>query len=174
MEDEEISLDLEDGEWPFEYVDHDRVIVRAIVFDGEGYFYFVRAVRDDIFGKCTIIETSGGGVEAGEALTAAIKRELHEELGAEVEIVARIGVVRDFYNLIHRRNLTTYFLCRARSFGEKKLTEDEKTCFHLSTLRLTPEEAAAEYERGRAFALGRLIANRELPILKRAAELLNK
>ena len=168
------SLDLEDREWPFEYTDHDRAIVRGIVFDDEGYLYFVRAVRDDIFGKCTLIETSGGGVEAGEALEEALIRELREELGIEVEIAQKIGVVRDFYNLIHRRNLTTYFLCRALSFGEKNLTEDEEKCFHLSTLRLTPEEAAAEYERGRASALGRLIANREVPILKRALKLLIK
>ena len=46
---------------------------RAIVFDDAGYFYFVRAERDDDFGRATLIETSGGGVEAGEDLDSAIK-----------------------------------------------------------------------------------------------------
>lgn len=58
----EFKLELQDSEWKFEYVDHDRQIVRAIVFDELGYFYFVRAIRNDDFGKATLIETAGGGV----------------------------------------------------------------------------------------------------------------
>ena len=73
------------------------------MFDDAGYFYFVRAERDDDFGRATLIDTSGGGVEAGEDLDSAIKHELKEELGAEVEVVCKIGVVSDYYNLIHRR-----------------------------------------------------------------------
>ena len=40
------------------------------------------------------------------------KRELKEELGADVEVVCKIGVVSDYYNLIHRHNINNYFLCR--------------------------------------------------------------
>ncbi len=89
----EIRIDLQDNEWPFEYTDHDREIVRGIVFDDAGTFYFVRARRNDEFGKATLIETSGGGVECGEDLLSAIRRELKEELGAEVEVLCRIGIV---------------------------------------------------------------------------------
>ena len=169
----ELYLELRDTEWPFTYTDHDRQIVRAIVFDDEGWFYFVRASRDDQFGKATLIETSGGGVEQGEDLLSAIHRELREELGAEVEVVAKIGVVSDYYNLIHRHNVNHYYLCRATSFGEKHLMPDEIERFHLSTLRLTFDEAEAEYERRACTPIGRLIADRELPALKRAREILN-
>jgi 8-oxo-dGTP pyrophosphatase MutT (NUDIX family) len=168
----ELLIELQDTEWPFEYTDHDRRIVRAIVFDEEGYFYFVRAERDDDFGRATLIETSGGGVEIGEDMDSAIKRELKEELGAEVQVVCKIGVVSDYYNLIHRHNLNNYFLCKVVSFGDKHLTQDEIEDFHLSTLKLTYEEAVAEYERRRETRLGRLIANRELPILKKAREII--
>ena len=71
-----IHLELKDDQWPFTYTDHDRQIVRAIVFDDLGRFYFVRAERDDQFGRATLIETSGGGVEKGEELLAAIRRAL--------------------------------------------------------------------------------------------------
>ncbi|MCR5330307.1 MAG: NUDIX domain-containing protein [Lachnospiraceae bacterium] len=169
----ELSISLEDNEWPFEYTSHDRRIARAIVFDDEGYFYFVRAERDDDFGKATLIETAGGGAEAGEDLNEAIKRELKEELGAEVEIICKIGTVSDHYNLIHRHNINNYFLCRVVSFGEKHLMPDEIEDFHLSTLKLTFDEALAEYERRRETKLGRLVANREVPVLKRAGELLH-
>ena len=164
----EIMLELADNEWPLEYIDHDRVIARAIVFDDEGYFYFVRAERDDLFGKATLIETSGGGVECGEELNDAILRELREELGANAEVICKLGVVSDYYNLIHRHNINNFFLCRALSFGEKNLMQDEIEYFHLSTLKLTYDEAVAEYERCASTKLARVIYNREMPILKMA------
>lgn len=170
----ELHLELQDNEWPFEFTDHDRIIARAIAFDDEGYLYFVRAVRDDDFGKATLIETSGGGVEPGEDLNSAIKRELKEELGADVDIICKIGSVSDYYNLIHRHNLNNYFLCRIVSFGEKHLMQDEIENFHLSTLKLTYGEALAEYEKRKESRLGRLIANRELPVLIRANEIMQK
>ena len=163
-----------DTEWPYTYTDHDRPIVRAIVFDDAGYFYFVRVQRDDHFGKATLIETSGGGVEPGEDLIFAIRRELKEELGADVDVIEKIGVVSDYYNLIHRHNINNYYLCRVRSFGEKHLTADEIDCFHLSTLRLSYEDAVKEYGRCSDSRLGRLVAQRELPVLRRAGTILKK
>lgn len=169
----EIRIDLQDDQWPFEYTDHDRQIVRAIVFDDAGYFYFVRAERNDDFGQATLIETSGGGVENGEDLHAAIVRELQEELGAEVAVLCKIGVVSDYYNLIHRHNINHYYLCKALSFGEKHLMPDEVEQFHLSTLQLSYDQALCEYEKRAETKLGRLIANRELPILRQAKRLLD-
>ena len=169
---EQWQIHLEDHEYPQSAIDHDRLIARAIVVDDANHFYFVRANRDDEFGKATLIETSGGGVEPGEDLHTAIRRELKEELGAEVMVLCKIGVVSDYYNLIHRHNLNHYFLCRVVSFGEKHLTEDETSVFHLSTLKLEYREALAEYEKCSCTPLGRLLANREVPVLKRAKELL--
>lgn len=173
INDTEFLLKLTDKEWQFEYTDHDRSIARAVVFDDEGYFYFVRAERDDDFGKATLIETSGGGVEAGEDLSEAILRELKEELGATAQIICKIGVVSDYYNLIHRHNVNNYFLCKALSFGSNDLTKEELEDFHLSTLKLTFEEAVAEYKLRSSTKIGRLIANRELPILEKAKEILD-
>lgn len=173
MANEEIKIDLQDTEWPLEYISHDRRIARGVVFDDQGRFYFVKATRDDLFGKATHLETPGGGVEDGEELETAIRRELSEELGVEVEILCKIGVVDDYYNVIHRHNLTNYYLCRIVSFGDKHMTEDEIRIFHLSTERKTFGEAVAAYEQYRKTPIGRLIANRELPILKRAKEIID-
>lgn len=170
----ELFINIQDDQWEFDYIDHDRNVVRAIVFDEEDKFYFVRAVRDDDFGKATLIETSGGGVEENEELLDAIKRELKEELGVEVDVICKIGVVSDYYNLIHRHNINNYFLCRVKSFGDKKLTKEEMDDFHLSTLRLSYEEACKEYEYRANTKLGKLISNREVPILHRAKEILDK
>ena len=141
---EELYLELTDNEWPLTYTDHDRPIVRAILFDDKGLFHFVRAVRGDDFGESTIIETSGGGVEPAENLFEAIRRELHEELGAEVKIIGKIGVVSDYYNLIHRHNINHYYLCKAVSFGQTHLTVEEEKDMHLSTWKLPYEEAVRQ------------------------------
>ena len=169
----QIELNLIDEEWEFNGTTHDRQIVRAIVVDDEGYFYFVKVDRDDDFGRAMYIETAGGGVEAEENLEIAIHRELKEELGASVEVICKIGVVSDYYNLIKRHNINNYYLCRAISFGEKQMTEDEVLMWHLSTLKLTYSEAVAEYEKGREKPIGRIVYNRELPILIRAKEILD-
>jgi len=168
-----LQLSLKDNEWDYEYTDHDREIARAVVFDDDMNFYFVRATRDDDFGKATLIETSGGGVEAGEQLHCAILRELKEELGAQAQIVCEIGVVDDYYNLIHRHNINHYFLCKATSFGTKNLTKDEIEDFHLATLKLSYEDAVARYKEYSNTKIGRLIANRELPVLEQAKIILD-
>lgn len=174
MKNNEIKIELQDTQWKKEYIDHDRNIVRAIVYDENRMFYFVRAVRDDEFGKATLIETSGGGVENGEDLITAIQRELKEELGVSVDVVCKIGIVSDYYNLIHRHNINNYFLCKIKLFGQKNLTQDEIEKFHLSTLKMSYEEAVIEYENRKNSKLGTLIANRELPVLHRAKEMLDK
>ena len=53
------------------------------------------------------------------------------------------------------------------------MTQDEIERFHLSTLKLSYEDAVREYEKCTDSMLGRLIANRELPIVRRAKELLD-
>ncbi len=171
---EELHLTLRDTEWQDTGTDHDRLIVRAVVVDREGFCYFVRVRRNDQFGRATLIETSGGGVEPGEDLETAIRRELKEELGAEVEILRKIGVVSDHYNLIRRHNINHYFLCRVLSFGKTHMTEDEIEQFHLSTLRLTFDEALAEYRRCRDSKLGRLLFSREVPVVERAQRILSE
>ena len=170
----ELRLDLQDDQWPLDYIDHDRQIARAIVVDDEGCFYFMRVERWDEFAEGALIETSGGGVEPGEDLHTAILRELKEELGVTAEVLGKIGVVSDYYNLIHRHNINHYFLCRAISFGEKNMTQEERELFHLSTLKVTYEEALQEYETCSSTKLGKLLAAREVPVLRQARAMLDE
>lgn len=168
----DFQLELLDDQWPDRGSDHDRLIARAIAVDSEGCYWFVRVQRNDEFGNCTLIETSGGGVEEGEEPYIAVIRELREELGAEAEVICPIGVVSDYYNLIRRHNINRYYLCRIRSFTDPSRTRDEIDQFHLSNLRMTYEDAVREYERCSVSRLGKLIAARELPVLMKANEIL--
>ena len=169
---EPLFLELEDTQWPLTCTDHTREIVRAIVLDEDDFLYFVGIDRDDDFGRAVYIETAGGGVEPGEDLHTAICRELQEELGVEVQVLCKLGEVRDYYNLIHRRNINHYVLCKITAFGEPHRTKDEVERFHLSTRKMTCEEALQTYEACANTRLGKLVANRELPILRHTKEIL--
>ncbi|MDY5730910.1 MAG: NUDIX hydrolase [Eubacteriales bacterium] len=171
---EELFLELQDTQWPLDYINHDRQIARAIVIDENHQFYFIRVHRDDDFGKATLIETAGGGVEPNESVEAAIQRELHEELGAKVEILCKLGVVSDYYNKVHRHNINHYFLCKAIAFGATSMTQQEKEDFHLSTLCISYEQALQEYKTSAQYPLGKLLAQRELPVLQKAVEWLSE
>ncbi|MCK4327244.1 MAG: NUDIX domain-containing protein [Candidatus Diapherotrites archaeon] len=81
----------------------------------------------------------GGHVELGETLEHALKREIMEEVGIEIEVV-RLLKVQDFINdpSFHKKKHFVFldFLCRFVS-GEPKVDGIELTEYKW----LTPEEA---------------------------------
>lgn len=69
------------------------VKVYAPVRDGNKFIVLEKNKNGEI-----IYDISGGGVDEGEDLETAIKRELKEELNVEVEIIKELGVYNDFYH----------------------------------------------------------------------------
>lgn len=163
-----LNLRLIDDSWPNLGTNNTRNIVRAIIIDKDKNFYFVNPTRDDEFGKLNFIETSGGGVEKGETLHEALKREIKEELGFDIEIITFLGEVIDYYNLIKRKNLNHYFLVEVTSVGKTHLTKDEENYFHLQPLKISYSDALAFYAKNKDTKLGKLIYNREVPVLELA------
>ena len=102
---------LKDNQYPDNGYTHTRSIVRGIVYNDNFEIAMIYLLNDDRFGHRDYLETPGGGVERGENLQVALKRELKEELGAEVDNIEEIGRVVDYYNLIYRRNNNHYYLC---------------------------------------------------------------
>jgi 8-oxo-dGTP diphosphatase len=168
IKDKRLNLYLEDTCWaksgkPI----NDRLIVRAIVLDGDK-LVFAHIERHDAFADFGYLETSGGGVQKGEDLLTALKRELKEELGYEVEVICYLGQVIDYYNLIDRRNINNYFLVRKIKEVGNHLMEDEKNDFHLTPSKVTYEQAIASYKAINGKKIGTLLFNREVPVIRLA------
>ena len=159
-----LNLYLEDNEWEKAKSYKDREVVRAVVLENDKIL-ILQINRDDAFGNARYLETPGGGVDIGESLEGALKRELDEELGVKVEILQELGTVTDYYNKLNRRNINHYFLVKV--IGYTKI-------HHVSVgdsliegiLKLDIDDILKEYQKERTEKIIRLVYNREEPVFK--------
>ena len=90
----------------------------------DGKVLVVRRARQPALNLYTL---PGGGVEAGETLVEAVKREVREETALEVEPVALAGerevIARDQEGRVARHFVILSFACRWRA-GEVQLNEE--------------------------------------------------
>ena len=97
--------------------------VSAAIFR-DGKVLIVRRARKPALGVYTL---PGGGVEAGETLIEAVRREVREETALEIEPVALAGhreaIVRDTQGAIERHFVILCFAARWVA-GEPKLNEE--------------------------------------------------
>lgn len=156
-----------DDQYMFQGVDHVRKIVRAILLDENNNVCLEYLLDDDGFGPRDYYETPGGGIKSGETNEEAIKREIEEEVGYKCEIITPLAEVHDYYNLIKRKNINYFYLVRRTEKVEQHLEEDEK--IRISKIIWVPiDEAISLYESMQNVLVGRIVKQRELPILKLA------
>ena len=92
----------------------DRPTVKAIIFHE---------------GKMLLINNGllpGGGVETGETILDALKRELLEEIGATVENVKPIGTVVQYRDLEHKKYIVQGLTCSLTDISQTPTTQDER------------------------------------------------
>lgn len=158
---------LKDDQYPFTGVTHVREIVRAILLDENNNVCLEHILDDDGFGPRDYYETPGGGMKDNESFKEALEREIEEEVGYHIEVLAEIGEVKDYYNLIQRRNHNYYFLARRTSSCPQRLEADEIR--RIDKIIWVPiDEAISLYENMQNVLVGRIVKQRELEILKLA------
>jgi len=97
-----------------EYPDHPIAAVAGVVFDDRDRLLLVRRGKDPGKGSWGI---PGGAVELGEELKDAVRRELREETGIEVDPIDMITILdrvhRDDKGRVRFHYVLVEFLCRA-------------------------------------------------------------
>lgn len=118
-----------------------RLAVRAVVFDSEGNVAVSYAREGDYW------KISGGGVEEGESLKEALRRECREEAGVNIEIEGEIGVVIEYRDLWEQVQIS--YCYKAKVVGEKYAPEydegEQKEGF--SNYWISYEEALEKFGR---------------------------
>jgi 8-oxo-dGTP diphosphatase len=112
-----------------------RIAVNAVLFDAEGN------IALSYMEKYELYTLPGGGVESGEDLRAAVKREILEETGCECEIIGELGRIfenRSEHDFTQERS---YYM--ARVIGEKGALRptDEEIEENLAVVWVSIEQA---------------------------------
>ena len=133
----------------------------------------LKVYSNDIFGIRDCYELPGGGVQEGESFLEAFKREAVEETGYEVNNIEEIGDVIDYYNFISRENHNHYFLGHTCAFKGTHFDEYEKTM--IQKLLFVPIDEAIRLFTYEMFGpVGKLISQREKPVLELAKEMIER
>ena len=162
-----------DDQYMFKGVTHTREIVRAILIDEHNNVCIEKLKDDDGFGPRDYYETPGGGVKPGETHEQALHREIEEEVGYKCEVLEHIADVHDYYNLIGRKNHNYFYLVKRLEKVEQHLEPAEQ--IRIEKIIWVPiDEAIHLYENMQNVLVGKIVKQRELPILKLAKEMLEK
>ncbi|GAA4572534.1 NUDIX domain-containing protein [Planotetraspora kaengkrachanensis] len=129
---------------------HLRHSVRAIVLDEDDRILLCRHVIPKPTGTIVVWAAPGGGVEHGEAVLAALRRELHEEVGLTIDAdpphVWHQEVVGPGFAVGHDGVINDYFLVRAASFRPLgAMSDDELAAENIFAFRWWRLPDIAEY-----------------------------
>ena len=110
---------IQDTFYPPAPIERERPAVRGIVLNDKNEIALLHLLGLDVFANRDHFELPGGGVEDGETFKQALHREMGEELGLEVEILAEVGIIANEYNRLRRRDVQHFYL--ARAVGERPM-----------------------------------------------------
>lgn len=169
----QIKINLIDDQYPNEGITHTRNIARAIVLDENNKVIILKIYGQDFFGLRDYIETSGGGVDENETPEVAVLRELDEEIGYKCEIITKIGIVDDYYNLLKRHNINHYYLVKIVT--KTHIHHESKGDGYINDiLHLDIDEVIKKYQGLNNEGIAKLVKERELPIAIKAKEIMEE
>ncbi len=97
-----------------------RRAARAVILDN-GKIALVNA------SKCGIHKIPGGGIKEGESIEEALRREIREEAGCEINILGEIGIIEEERDSWALRQISYCFLAKKKGKQhELSLTKKEK------------------------------------------------
>ncbi len=118
-------------------IDYIGVGVGAAIFDKDGKLLITKRGKEakNERGKW---EITGGGVEFGETFEQAIKREIKEELGIEIDILELLGICDHIIPGEHQHWVSPTYICEIKE-GKPKILEPNK-CSQIGWFTLKEAE----------------------------------
>lgn len=152
------------GGFPDCPVVQERRASRAVVFDVDGNVALLHASKKNFH------KLPGGGIEAGEDIETALRREVSEEIGCSVKNLRELGIVEEFRNQWALHQISYCFL--ADLDGEKGLPhlEEDEIADGFETVWVGIDEAIKilESEAPVEDYEGKFIQLRDLTLLREA------
>lgn len=131
-------------------IDYIGVGVGAAIFNDEGRLFITKRGKK-AKNESGTWEIPGGSVEFGETFEEAIKREIKEELGIEIEILELLGICDHIIPQEKQHWVSPTYICRITK-GKPKILEPEKCeeigWFTLSEAEKLPLSIVTKYDVG--------------------------
>jgi len=159
IRDKDLELDFTE---PSVY--RERKASRALVFDKDNNIALLHAKNKSYH------KLPGGGIEDGEDIIQALRREAMEEIGCEIDNIKELGIVEEYRNQFSLHQLSYCFIANLK--GEKgtpNLEADEiEDGFETVWLNIDDAIKTIENEKDLEHYEGRFITRRDLILLKEA------
>ncbi len=138
-----------------------RQAARAVLMDDAGRIALMHVAKDGYH------KLPGGGIEPGEDVYSALRREMREECGSEIEVTGMIGMTTEYIAEYKLKQFSyAYSAGLVGSPGDSAFTEDEQAG-GFAAMWVKPEEALRlmENDQPKSYS-GHFIRCRDLAILR--------
>ncbi len=147
---------------------NDRKAARGVVFDTEGNIALFHSTKKHYH------KLPGGGVEEGEDLEAALRRELLEEIGCAVKNIQEVGVIEEYRSHFQFHQFSYCYIAEVAGDKGRPHLEEGEIAEGFVTVWLSLDTAieTVEKELDCEDYRGRFLQLRDLIFLKEAQNLL--
>ncbi|WP_315120618.1 NUDIX domain-containing protein [uncultured Clostridium sp.] len=143
-----------------------RKAARTILFDESGKIAILYVSKDDYH------KLPGGGIEEEENIIEALKREVEEEVGTDIEVLGEVGIIIEYRDEFKQLQISYCYYSKVKGeIGKPNYTEEEvNNGFKLKWMSI--EEAINSLEKDEPYNyMGKFIKERDKTFLK---EFINK
>jgi len=117
----------------------------------------------------------GGGIEKDESIIEALNREIMEEVGAKIDILAEIGIILEYRDKFNQLQISYCYLAKVNGILDSTSFTEEELSFGFQLKWVDFESAISIIKNDKPNNyMGRFIQKRDLAFLLKAKEIIGK